>query len=123
MSAGLYGHEIRSVFPGMMNINTDNDILWAYHAKLEELLGVPFTFVTPTAHGRKEASRITASKLDIMFIKALTSQYSDQYLQMAEAKLNGRRYMTVLGYQKTVPLQNRKARWLVSRLGATRTAT
>jgi IS30 family transposase len=91
--------EIKQVFPELQSISTDNDILWTYHAKLEELLGVPFYFCHPYSswekgsieNYNKQARHYVRKGSDI-------SQYSDTYLQMVEAKLNSR-YMAVLDYQ------------------------
>jgi len=91
--------EIKRVFPELQSISTDNDILWTYHKKLEDLLGVPFYFCHPYSswekgsveNYNKQARHYVRKGSDI-------SQYSDQYLQVAEAKLNSR-YMAVLGYQ------------------------
>jgi IS30 family transposase len=91
--------EIKRVFPEMQSISTDNDILWTYHAKLEELIGVPFYFCHPYSswekggveNYNKQARHYVKKGSDI-------SQYDEAYLQMVETKLNGR-YMAVLGYQ------------------------
>jgi IS30 family transposase len=87
------------VFPEIQSISTDNDILWTHHAKLEELLGVPFYFCHPYSswekggveNYNKQARHYVKKGSDI-------SQYSNAYSQMVETKLNGR-YMAVLGYQ------------------------
>ena len=94
--------EIKRVFPELQSISTDNDILWNYHKKLEDLLGVPFYFCHPYSswekggveNYNKQARHYVKKGSDI-------SQYSDQYLQMVETKLNGR-FMAVLGYQTPI---------------------
>jgi IS30 family transposase len=91
--------EIKRVFPELQSISTDNDILWAYHKKLEKLLGVPFYFCRPYSswekgsieNYNKQARHYVRKGSDI-------SQYSEEYLQVVETKLNSR-YMAVLGYQ------------------------
>jgi IS30 family transposase len=112
--------EIKRVFPELQSISTDNDILWTYHAKLEALLGVPFYFCHPYSSWEK-GSIENYNKQARHYVKKSSdiSQYSDQYLQMVETKLNSR-YMAVLGYQtptealvayrklQTVPLRNCK---------------
>lgn len=45
--------EIKRVFPELQSVSTDNDILWTYHAKLEDLLGVPFYFCHPYSSWEK----------------------------------------------------------------------
>jgi transposase, IS30 family len=91
--------DIRRVFPELQSISTDNDIIWTYHAKLEQALKVKFYFCHPYSswekgsieNYNKQARRYVKKGSDI-------SQYSDTYLQMVETKLNSR-YMAVLGYQ------------------------
>ena len=91
--------EIKRVFPELQSISTDNDILWTYHAKLEELLGVPFYFCHPYSSWEK-GSVENYNKQVRHYIKKGSdiSHYDDAYLQMVETKLNSR-YMAVLGYQ------------------------
>lgn len=82
--------EIKRVFPELQSISTDNDILWNYN---------------------KQARHYVKKGSDI-------SQYSDQYLQMVETKLNSR-YMAVLGYQTPTEALVASRKEKVSRLGAT----
>jgi transposase, IS30 family len=90
---------IKRVLSELQSISTDNDILWTYHSKLEELLGVPFYFCHPYSSWEKggienynrQARHYIKKGSDI-------SQYDDAYLQMVETKLNSR-YMAVLGYR------------------------
>jgi len=91
--------EIKRVYPELQSISTDNDILWKYHKKLEELLGVPFYFCHPYSSWEK-GSIENYNKQARHYVKKSSdiSQYSDQYLQMVETKLNSR-YMAVLGYR------------------------
>lgn len=91
--------EIKRVFPELQSISTDNDILWTYHKKLEKLLGVPFYFCHPYSSWEK-GSVENYNKQARHYVKKSSdiSQYSDDYLQMVETKLNSR-YMTVLGYR------------------------
>jgi transposase, IS30 family len=91
--------DIKRVFPELTSITTDNDILWRYHTKLEQALGVPFYFCHPYSSWEKggvenyngQARKYIRKGSDI-------SQYGDAYVQMVETKLNDR-YMAVLGYQ------------------------
>ncbi len=91
--------EIKRVFPELQSISTDNDILWTYHAKLEELLGVPFYFCHPYSNWEK-GSIENYNKQARHYVKKGSdiSQYDHAYLQMVETKLNSR-YMAVLGFQ------------------------
>lgn len=91
--------DIKRVYPEMQSISTDNDLLWLYHAQLEQALGVKFYFCHPYSSWEKgsienyngQARKYVKKGSDI-------SQYDDAYLQMVENKLNSR-YMAVLGYQ------------------------
>jgi IS30 family transposase len=91
--------DIKRVFPELASITTDNDILWLYHQKLEEALGVPFYFCDSYSSWQKgsvenyngEARKYIKKGSDI-------SQYNTAYIQMTEDKLNNR-YMEVLGYK------------------------
>lgn len=90
---------IKRQFPELSSITTDNDILWCYHKRLEQILGVPFYFCHSYSSWEKgsvenyngEARKYVKKGSDI-------SQYSDTYIAVTEAKLNSR-YMKVLGYQ------------------------
>jgi IS30 family transposase len=110
--------DIRRVFPELMSITTDNDILFHYHKQLEQALGVPFYFCHPYSSWEKgsvenyngQARKYIKKGSDI-------SQYGDEYIALVEAKLNSR-YMKVIGYKtpqecleeyrqvEAVPLQN-----------------
>lgn len=91
--------DIKREFPELKSITTDNDILWRYHKKLEQALGVPFYFCDPYASWQKgsvenyngQARKYIKKGSDI-------SQYGDVYIEMVETKLNNR-YMKVLGYK------------------------
>lgn len=91
--------DIRRVFPELQSISTDNDILWAHHARIEAILGVPFYFCHPYSswekggieNYNKQARYYVRKGSDI-------SLYNDAYLQMVETRLNSR-YMAILGYR------------------------
>jgi IS30 family transposase len=91
--------DIKRVFPELLSITTDNDILFRYHKQLEKALGVPFYFCHPYSSWEKggienfngQARKYIKKSSDI-------SQYSDKYIQTVEHKLNSR-YMAVLGYK------------------------
>jgi transposase, IS30 family len=94
--------EIKRVFPELQSISTDNDILWTYHKKLEKLLGVPFYFCHPYSSWEKGGVE-NYNKQARHYVRkgSNISQYSEQYLQMVETKLNSR-YMAVLGYRTPI---------------------
>ena len=91
--------DIKKQFPELTSITTDNDILWRYHKKLENVLGVPFYFCDPYASWQKgsvenfngQARKYIKKGSDI-------SQYGEVYMATVETKLNNR-YMAVLGYK------------------------
>jgi IS30 family transposase len=91
--------DIKRQFPELTSITTDNDILWRYHKKLEQAVGVPFYFCDPYSSWQKgsvenyngQARKYIRKGSDI-------SQYGEVYTQMVETKLNNR-YMKVLGYK------------------------
>lgn len=91
--------DIQKHFPEIQSITTDNDILWQYHRKLEEALGVPFYFCYPYASWQKGGIENYNGEVRTYVPKGSDiSQYGETYLHMAEDKLNNR-YMKVLGYK------------------------
>jgi len=91
--------DIKRQFPELTSITTDNDILWYYHKKLEQALGVPFYFCDPYASYQK-GSIENYNRQARQYIKKGSdiSQYGEVHMQTVEAKLNNR-YMAVLGYK------------------------
>ncbi len=90
---------IKRVFPEMKSITTDNDILWRYHKKLEKALGVPFYFCHPYSSFEKGSIENYNGKARKYIHKGSDiSLYSQAYIKLAEAKLNGR-YLEVLGFR------------------------
>lgn len=91
--------DVKRQFPELTSITTDNDILWRYHKKLGDALGVSFYFCDPYASWQKgsvenyngQARKYIRKGSDI-------SRCGEVYIQMVETKLNNR-YMKVLGYQ------------------------
>lgn len=91
--------DVKKVFPEMLTISTDNDLLWTYHKRLEEALSVKFYFCHPYSSWEKgsvenfngQARKYIKKSSDI-------SQYNTAYIQMVEDKLNNR-YMEVLGFK------------------------
>lgn len=91
--------DIKSVFPELKSISTDNDLLWLYHERLEAALGVKFYFCHPYASYEK-GSVENFNGVARKYIKKGSdiSQYSDAYIAGVETKLNNR-YMAVIGYR------------------------
>lgn len=83
--------DIQQLFPEMLTITTDNDILFLYHKQLEQALGVTFYFCHPYSswekgtveHFNGQARKYIKKGSDI-------SQYPDTYIRMTETKLNNR---------------------------------
>lgn len=91
--------DIKRVFPELMSITTDNDILFRYHKQLEQALGVPFYFCHPYSSWEKGSVENYNGQARKYILKGSDiSQYGDEYMQMVEAKLNSR-YMKVLDYR------------------------
>lgn len=91
--------DVKACFPELESITTDNDLLFRYHERLEQLLGVPIYFCHPyhswekgtVENYNKQVRRYVPKGADI-------SQYSPEYLSMVEARLNDR-FMSILGYK------------------------
>jgi transposase, IS30 family len=91
--------DIKRVFPEILSITTDNDILFRYFKQLEEALGIKFYFCHPYSswekgsveHFNGQARKYIKKGSDI-------SQYGEAYIRQTERKLNNR-YMAVLGYK------------------------
>jgi IS30 family transposase len=91
--------DIQQQFPELASITTDNDVLFRYHKRLEQALGIPFYFCHPYSswekgtieHFNRQARKHIRKGSDI-------SQYHEAYLALVEARLNSR-YMAVLGYR------------------------
>jgi IS30 family transposase len=91
--------DIKQQFPELTSITTDNDILWRYHKKLEQLLGVPFYFCHPYSSWEKGSVENFNGQVRRYIKKGSDiSQYGEVYLRQTEDKLNDR-YMAVLGYR------------------------
>jgi IS30 family transposase len=91
--------DIKRVFPELVSITTDNDILFRYHKQLELALGVPFYFCHPYSSWEKgSVENYNGQSRKYIRKGSDISQYSDDYIAFVEAKLNGR-YMKVLGYR------------------------
>ncbi len=91
--------EIKKLFPELKSITTDNDILWQYHKKLEQALGVPFYFCDPySSYQKGSVENFNGGARTYIKKSSDISQYNEAYIQMTEDKLNNR-YMKVLGYK------------------------
>ena len=91
---------IKSRFPELKTITTDNDILLRFHKELEKLLQITIYFCDPYSSWQKgtvESSNKYVRK-DIPKGSDI-SQYSRLFIKKLEAKLN-RRYMEVLNHKK-----------------------
>jgi IS30 family transposase len=90
---------IKQVFPEIQSVTTDNDILFRYHKKLEEAVGVPFYFCHPYSSWEKGSIENYNGQVRKYIKKGSDiSQHSEVYMAMVEQKLNSR-YMAVIGYQ------------------------
>jgi transposase, IS30 family len=91
--------DIKQIFPEVLSITTDNDILFRYHKKLGDALGVPFYFCHPYSSWEKGSIEHYNGQVRKYIPKgADISQYSEVFIQTVEQKLNCR-YMQILGYK------------------------
>ena len=91
--------DITRVFPEILTITTDNDILLRYYKQLEEALGVTFYFCHPYSSWEKGGVEHYNGQVRKYIKKGSDiSQYSEEYIQTVEDKLNNR-YMAVLDYR------------------------
>lgn len=90
---------IKQLFPELTSITLDNDLLFRYHERLEQLLSVPIYFTHPYSSWQK-GSIENFNKQVRKYVKkgADISQYNEAYLSFAASRLN-RRFMSVIGYQ------------------------
>lgn len=91
--------DVKKAFPELKSITTDNDLLFRYHKRLEQLLGVPIYFCHPY-HSWEKGSIENYNKQVRKYIPkgADISQHNDEYVQFVETRLNSR-FMSVLGYR------------------------
>lgn len=91
--------DIQQTFPELTSVTTDNDLLFRFHERLEQLLGVPIYFCDPYASWQKGTIENYNKQVRKYVRKgADISQYSNEYLQLVEDRLNSR-FMGVLGYK------------------------
>jgi transposase, IS30 family len=90
---------VKAAYPELTSITTDNDLLFRYHERLEQLLGVPIYFCDPYASWQKGTIENYNKQVRRYIPKgADISQYNQEYLQFVETRLNSR-FMSVLDYQ------------------------
>ena len=90
---------VKAAFPELKSITTDNDLLFCYHERLEQLLGVPIYFCDPYASWQKGSIENLNKHVRKYIPKgADISQYGDEYIQFVEHRLNSR-FMGVLSYK------------------------
>ena len=95
--------DIKHMFPELLSVTTDNDILFRYHQHIEEILGVSVYFCHPyhswekgtIENFNKQVRKYIPKGADIS-----ASQYTAEYLAFIESRLNSR-FMGVLGVQDT----------------------
>lgn len=89
---------IQEKHPTIRSFTTDNDILWAYHRALEEVLEAPFYFCDPYSSWQKGSVENYNREVRKYIPKgADISQYTEEYIQEVEDTLNDR-FMSELGY-------------------------
>ena len=89
---------IRKLLPVTIT-NTDNDLLFQHHQRLEVLLGVPIYFCDPYASWQKGSIENLNKHIRKYVPKSSDiSQYSQKYLEFVEHRLNSR-FMSVLDYK------------------------
>lgn len=91
--------DITQAFPEVQSVTLDNDLLFRYHERLEQLLGVPIYFTHPYSSWEKGTIENYNKQVRKYVPKgADISQYNEEYLRFVETRLNAR-FMSVLGYQ------------------------
>lgn len=98
---------IKQRFPELRTISTDNDILFADHARLARRLGVHIYFCHPYHSWEKGSVEHTNGIIRRSIPKGSDlSQYSASYIRKIESKLN-RRIMECLKYRRPQELLDR----------------
>lgn len=97
---------IKEKFPELKSINVDNDVLLQKHKELEKLLGIKIYFCHPYHSWEKGSIENTNKYVRRDILKGSDiSQYSKEFIQKLESKLN-RRYMKVLNYKTPQEMLN-----------------
>jgi IS30 family transposase len=91
--------DIQKQFPELTSITTDNDILFRHHKRLAVLLGNITIYFCHAYHSWEKGTVENYNKQVRKYVKkgADISQYSKDYIEFVEARLNSR-FMSVLGY-------------------------
>lgn len=91
--------DVKTCFPELKSITTDNDLLFRYHKRLEELLGAPIYFCHPYSSWQK-GSIENYNRQVRKYVKKGSdiSQYGDEYLAFVESRSNSR-FMSVISYK------------------------
>jgi IS30 family transposase len=91
--------DVKAHFPELTSITTDNDLLFRYHERLEDLLGVTIYFCDAYASWQKGTIE-NYNKHVRKYVKKGSdiSQYNEAYLHFVEDRLNSR-FMSVLDYK------------------------
>jgi len=92
--------DIQQQFPELTSITTDNDILFRHHKRLGQLLGSIPIYFCHAYHAWEKGTVENYNKQVRRYIPkgADVSQYSEEYIQFVESRLNSR-FMSVLGYR------------------------
>ena len=98
---------LQQVFPELTSLTLDNDLLFRFHQRLEQLLSIPIYFTEPYASWQKGSFENYNKQVRKYVPKSADiSQYSLEYLTMVQDRLN-ERFMKVLGFQ--TPAERLKA--------------
>ncbi len=90
--------KIQKRYPEMLTITTDNDLLFANHKRLEELLGVKIYFCHPYHSWEKGAIENVNGEIRKDIPKGSDlSKYTPKFLHTVESKLNDR-YMECIDF-------------------------
>ena len=92
--------DVQGQFPELTSITTDNDILFRQHQRLNQLLGSTPIYFCHAYHSWEKGTVENYNKQVRKYIKkgADISQYSKNYLEFVQTRLNSR-FMSVLDYQ------------------------
>jgi transposase, IS30 family len=88
--------DIKECFPELLSVTTDNDILFRYHERLEQLLGVPIYFCDPYSSWQKGSIENLNKQVRKYIPKG--ADISQEYIQLVQARLNSR-FMSVISYK------------------------
>jgi IS30 family transposase len=91
--------DIKRQFPELTSVTLDNDILFRFHERLQQLLGVPVYFTHPYSSWQKGSIENLNGQIRKYVKKgADISQYDEKYLKFTIGRLNSR-FMSVLDYK------------------------